>query len=413
VLVSAVKTKKFNSGVVVRIFLRLLLTFGLTALIVACGGGGGGGSGGGGNNVPIEPTPPNEDNVQAITVNGGPRHTVNLAYTSVTVCVPSTSQCQTINNMAVDTGSSGLRVLASALNGLLLPQQTTLLNHALVECVQFVDLSHVWGPVKLADVKIAGKTANTLPIQVIGGSAFSNEPITCANGDSSANMDTVAKLGANGILGVGNFQQDCGDDCSLHIANNVYYDCSNSTCTQTTATLASQVQNPIALFADDNNGVIIDLPATSASIRVDGRMIFGIGTRANNALGNATIYTTSSSGHIETEYKGFTYSRSFVDSGSNGLFFPDSSIPECTLAIGFYCPSNPLHLNATIIGLNGKSSNIPFSVVNIELQSSSFSAFSTLAGSYNSGFDWGLPFFFGRKVYTALESNPEGPYIAF
>jgi hypothetical protein len=33
------------------------------------------------------------------------------------------------------------------------------------------------------------------------------------------------------------------------------------------------------------------------------------------------------------------------------------------------------------------------------------------------GFDWGLPFFFGRTIYTAIEnqSTPAGagPYVAF
>jgi hypothetical protein len=31
------------------------------------------------------------------------------------------------------------------------------------------------------------------------------------------------------------------------------------------------------------------------------------------------------------------------------------------------------------------------------------------------GFDWGLPFFFGRTVFTAIEDRgtPAGPYFAF
>jgi hypothetical protein len=34
---------------------------------------------------------------------------------------------------------------------------------------------------------------------------------------------------------------------------------------------------------------------------------------------------------------------------------------------------------------------------------------------HNSGnaFDWGLPFFFGRKVYIGMETDPNGPYWAF
>ncbi len=48
----------------------------------------------------------------------------------------------------------------------------------------------------------------------------------------------------------------------------------------------------------------------------------------------------------------------------------------------------------------------------------SATAFSQLAGANTlSGFDWGLPFFFGRNVYTAIEgqSTPGGvrPHWAY
>ena len=91
---------------------RLLAIALFASLILAtgCGGGGGssnnGGGGGGGsvaNSVPI-------------VVNSGPTaQAVDTAFVSVTVCVPGTSTCQTIPNIAVDTGSMGLRVLKSAL----------------------------------------------------------------------------------------------------------------------------------------------------------------------------------------------------------------------------------------------------------------------------------------------------------
>jgi hypothetical protein len=47
-------------------------------------------------------------------------------------------------------------------------------------------------------------------------------------------------------------------------------------------------------------------------------------------------------------------------------------------------------------------------------------AFPTLAGSYpgtTASFDWGLPFYFDRTVYMAIEnattSAGTGPYVAF
>lgn len=418
-----------------RKFQRCLLILGASIWLAACGGGGGGGGGqsstsnaggststpsssssGGGNTTVTANAPAvTGDNVQPISVNAGIAGTTNLAFASVTVCVPGTGQCQTIDNVLIDTGSSGLRVLASALNSLALPQQTTVANHPLAECIQFVDLSHIWGSIKQADVKIAGKIAHSAPIQVIGDSAIGTDPSTCANGSSSTSMNTVAKLGGNGILGVGSFVQDCGDYCATTVANNIYYDCPGTTCTQTLATLASQVHNPIALFDSDNNGVVIDLPAVAdtGATRANGWMVFGIGTRDNNALGTASTYTLNSVGNLTAQYKNSTYAKSFIDSGSNGLFFPDTSIPKCSNAVGFYCPNILQHLTATIVGNNNTSNSISFSVANAELLNGNFAAFNDLGGFLTSGFDFGLPFFYGRKIYTALESNPQGAYVAF
>ena len=59
----------------------------------------------------------------------------------------------------------------------------------------------------------------------------------------------------------------------------------------TTLALASQVSNPVAAFAKDNNGVIVELPSASGpEASLSGSLIFGIGTRSNNGLGGATVY---------------------------------------------------------------------------------------------------------------------------
>ena len=83
----------------------------------ACGGSSGASS--------STPAPPTASNVQAIAVNAGPAgFYTNGAFTNVTVCVPGTSACQTVGGVLVDTGSSGLRLLSSAL-AIGLPQQKT------------------------------------------------------------------------------------------------------------------------------------------------------------------------------------------------------------------------------------------------------------------------------------------------
>ena len=59
----------------------------------------------------------------------------------MTVCVPSNSNCQTIDGVLVDTGSFGLRLLSSAGGGALtlsLPHQTGSNRGTVGECALFV-----------------------------------------------------------------------------------------------------------------------------------------------------------------------------------------------------------------------------------------------------------------------------------
>ena len=100
------------------------------------------------------------------------------------VCAPgSTTNCQTIDHIQVDTGSYGLRILAPVLT-VSLPVVTLSSGSSLVECTQFLD-GYSWGPVSLADVKIAGETAGSVPIQVIGDSRFTTVPAACSNTGSA------------------------------------------------------------------------------------------------------------------------------------------------------------------------------------------------------------------------------------
>ena len=96
--------------------------------------------GGGGNSLtaPSNPVTPAANNVVSVAVNGGPAAlnypAINVPYTTVTVCVPgSTTQCQTVDNVLVDTGSYGLRLLAPALT-LSLPVAAAADGNALAEC---------------------------------------------------------------------------------------------------------------------------------------------------------------------------------------------------------------------------------------------------------------------------------------
>jgi len=396
---------------------------------IACGGSSSS------STTPTPPTPaPTGSNVQAITVNEGPAgNYANGAFTSVTVCVPGTSTCQTIDGVLVDTGSSGLRLLSSALT-ISLPQQDASDGNPVAECLPFV-IGYTWGPVQTADVEMAGETAKSTPIQVINGSAFPLPSTSLCASNPGGPSDTLSTLGANGIVGVGNFPQDCGSACAAAPGNgsenpDLYYECASSGCSAIAESLAQQVQNPVALFATDNNGVIIELPAASTpEASLSGSLIFGIGTESNNGLNGATVYPVDPSGNLTgdftTTFNNAVDDESFIDSGSNGYFFSDSAIPACSdnsSGGGFYCPSATLNLSASNAGYNGTpSGTVSFSVANADdlfNDNPSAAVFGQLAGPNTiGGFDWGLPFFYGRNVYTAIAgaSTPggTGPYWAY
>ena len=408
---------------------RLGLCAALGASMLSCGGGSGGssalaptGSSGG--------TPPASSNVAGVVVDMGPTSTspdTNTLFTTVTVCVPgSTTSCQTIDHIQVDTMSYGLRILASVLTTISLPMQTLSNGATLVECTPFAD-GYSWGPIAAADIQISGESASSVPVQVIGDPNFSTVPANCSS--VGPPEDTVAQFGANGILGVGVFAQDCGSDCVSNADNQVYYACTTAAACQPTAvaSLASEVTNPVTYFAADNNGVIIKLPSVAAqgAATVTGSMIFGIDTQSNNKSGSQTILTVASSGTdaggFTTAFDGQTFSVSFLDTGSNGTFFNDTNITPCTASglTDFYCPASTQSFTATLEGVNGVSVSESFSIGDAQTFSGNDAALPLLAGPFpgTDTFDWGLPFYYGRTVYTAVEnaatSVGTGPYVAF
>jgi Protein of unknown function (DUF3443) len=402
----------------------------IAALATACGGGG---SGDTTVSTPIStnvaPVQNNSlDNVLPVSVDAGPGgNNVNRLYTSVTICQPgSTVLCQTIDHILVDTGSTGLRILSSVLApGLNLSRVTGTRGFPLIGCAQFVDHTYAWGPVVSADILLAGKKASSVPVHVIADPALSSSSSACSSGTV---ITTVNALGANGIIGLGLFKEDCGSRCTTVTRNGYYYTCTDATCTTVSATvnpLSKQLKNPVALFAADNNGILIDLPAvsTAGSNLVTGTLTFGIGTQTNNQLTTSTVMTSSSTGMLSTLFSGKTLSTSFIDTGSNGLFFDSSSIPTCASGgnAGFYCPTALTTFSTTLVSTGSATSQVSFSIDNaLKLfASSNRAALPTLAGPIGDAltFDWGLPFFYGRKVFLGIEgsasSSGTGPFYAF
>jgi hypothetical protein len=406
-------------------------------LLVGCGGGGSSGSG-------VTSAPGPATNVTTVTVGPGPggQNNINIPFASVTFCQPGTSTCVTINDLLVDTGSYGIRVLASALSaaGLTLPNTADPANpnNTLAECIPFVD-GYTWGPLATATIKINGETASSIPINVLddNGSYNPSVPTACTSLTANTSLDSLSGLHANGVLGIGIYPDDCGQSCQTCAAasdcttmNDVYYSCNatSNVCTLVSVPETAQTRNPVVSFATDNNGVILELPsiAEAGSPSVSGSLIFGIGTQSNNALGSATVLTLNGSGSFTTTFNGQMLNNSFIDSGSNGYYFADSTLATCSGNADFYCPPSTVTLSATNQGANGAMSNVSFLVANLNALSNTNFAFNDVAGTaatstgtdmLSNDFDFGLPFFFGRNVFVAIDGQvaggTAGPYYAY
>ena len=398
----------------------LVLCLAMALALSACGGGGGGGSATVVAAYPVSLATLSDANVIPVVVESGPGRNVNMPYVTVTVCSPGTQHCQSINNVLLDTGSTGLRLFANQIDpAVTLPPHRIGDSSTISECAQFLSMV-AWGPVRQADVVLGGERAAAVPIQLMDAN-FAPLPSDCGDAPlvSTTTSSRTKSLYANGILGVGLFVND----------GQTYFNCSSpdASC-QFSPPASQQVQNPVHAFAVNNNGIAIqlpDLPAQGVG-RAQGYLIFGVGTQRNNQLGTANVVPVDpSSGTFTTLYKGRTLTNSVIDSGSNGLYFDDpQSFPvTCIRPAGFYCPDSAQQLSASIV-LQATNALVDFQIGNASalFAPGTNLAFNNLGGpGGDSFFDWGLPFFFGRTVFTVIEGQQvvhdaqslPGPFHAF
>jgi len=339
--------------------------------------------------------------------------------------VPGTTTCTTIDHVLVDTGSVGLRVLSSALGGVALTPQAASDGNPMGECY-IAPAGYAWGSVALAQVQVAGEVAASIPVEVIAPSNFPAAPAACTSQTTGGALNSVTALQAKAIVGIGVLLQDCGTACTT-APQSMYFSCPLAGCSPLPATIAQQVSNPVAAFPD-NNGSVIQLPplAAGSAQTAQGSLVFGIGTQSNNGLAAATIYGVNASGAnagtFTSTYSGVAYPGA-ISSGANANYFLTSAItgyPACNTP-GYYCPSAQQTLPVTNAGTNGTSGSVSLVVDNGDtlIQSGKF-ALSTLAGpggNRTSGFVFGIPFFYGRTVFTALNGattpGGTGPFFAY
>ena len=402
------------------------------------------------------PTPAPTANTATVTLDAGPAAlgvgpdgyaAFNEPYVSVTLCAPgSTTNCQTIDHVILDTGSVGLRIIQPVLNAALLaalPAETDGSGNPVGECYQYVN-SYAFGSVRTADFSIAGEKVAAMPFQAIGDTgSFAAVPAGCSAGGGTS-ITTVQGFGANGILGVGTTATDCGSYCTVAGGSSaaIYYDCPAGGCSGVIARAANastpfqQLPNPVAAFPVDNNGVIVSLPSVPQRglATLTGTVTFGIGTQADNALAATTILPATASGSrlgpgvVTATYNGKVLTQSFFDSGSSSYFFIDTTLAPCTDSglIAYYCPPSPTPLSPTVFGTNGVTASAAFTLYSPLTVPASSNVAPGLGVNptlvkpplpFANSFDFGVPFFFGRTMYTAIEGRPAGgvtgPYFAF
>ncbi len=382
-----------------------------------------------GSGSPPPPTP----NVLPVSVDAGPSAAtgqINHAYVTLKVCAPgSQAQCANIDHVLLDTASSGLRLVKSVLvaAGVTLSAQTDSQGQALEECMTFVG-GQTWGPVALADITMAGEVAAKVPVQLMDD-ANTGAPPPASCGANGTLINDVAGFGANGLLGVGVFPQDCGSACvSPATPLPLYYGCSSAgACTAENVALAAQVTNPVAMFAADNNGIIVSLPNlqnANGDASVTGELILGVGTQTDNALPAMalTVLGADAQGDFTATYNGGAMVLpALIDSATDSYVFNDPAMGSCDPAkgsspkwVGYYCPAvapQSVYAVNTGVGMNNATSRVDFAIADPNSFVASAAGFIDLGGGGGSTrFTWGMPFFYGRKVYIGIDQRVAGPY---
>jgi hypothetical protein len=330
------------------------------------------------------------------------------------------------------------------------------------ECFPFV-IGGLWGANAQAVVGMGRQMTSPVAVQLIEDETDPTKaiqsPDDCTKKADGKILRSASDLGSNGILGVGSTNIDCGAVCleGSYAANSTfvqYYGClpgaiaigKCDTSAKVDANL--QVSNPIFAFGDNrfNNGLLLVMPTVTnpGAATASGELIFGVDTispgsslLSDNTVPSATkkvmlgVDTSKMDSYLNITTQlnlGPTtqiFNGSYLDTGTNGLFFNDSSntIPTC-LNSTWYCPKTILTLNAVLS--DGGSTllnqvNLQFQVGNAEaLFSTSNTAFGNASGAAPIGstdFAWGMPFFYGKRVYMSIwditRFGSAGPWYAW
>ena len=283
----------------------------------------------------------------------------NRMVVSITVCEPGSERCATIDDVMVDTGSTGLRLEASAVPPWLrLPPFLDPGGKPIAECLRFVH-DTAWGTLNRADVRLGGLTARELPFQVIDDLAGAQPP-ACLRSD--------VRPTSNGTLGVGQHLFDCQGTCEQRAdAPGVYVrDGAGWSPVDGAVEPAYRLPNPVSYLPGHDNGIVIELPfpPDGGAREVSGTLTLGVGLVAGDRVGRAGVLRLDAAGRFTTVLGGRRYPTSYIDSGTETYVLQEDSLPRCRDMAWAYCAEPKRTLVADMVGADGKRIPTTFSVGN-------------------------------------------------
>jgi len=288
------------------------------------------------------------DNVLPITVGR-----TNKFLVSLTVCVPGSNLCQTVDKIMVDTGSVGLRIHASVLPVLQgqLPLQGQS-GKVIAQCATFGNF-YTWGSLRAADVGFGAHKASALPVQVYDDPALPAVSSTGCGTQIGGLIDAdPAAVQFNGVLGIRGTRLD---------ELGTFYSCQTSgkTCSTTVLTDKELLPNPIINLPQDNNGYQIVMPSIpiDGSSQVTGALVLGLNTQSNNNLSQtgtsaSNMLALDSKQRVALYIDGVSYG-ALIDSGTSVNTLSTTNVPTCGASAPLaYCSSpitmQPIQLAAAV-----------------------------------------------------------------
>lgn len=345
---------------------------------------------------------------------------INTMYVSIILCTNNAgTNCQTIDNIILDTGSFGLKINKSALAEsfvLQMPRVITSDDKMVYACNTFGS-GYVFAEEHYGVLKLDNTMTDDVIVQVIENSPTAEIPDSCI---AKGPFDNFESFGANGILGVNPAISLNNSSILLYKKNvNGIYEALSLDDESRVPILNN---NPLPNLSNNNNGFVISIPPVTqnTNTNVSGTMILGVNTSSMNQVTDKTNLVVASEADLSSVcnsacfYSQITNPESTIpavfDSGTNGWVFMNDDLRQCSYG---FCPDTPFTWVSTVYSYDF-AANESYQVTGVITKDENNPSGETVSfsvmpgwGYYNRSNEtlYGSPFFFGKNVYVIFPSN--------